>query len=429
MIDDKTTEKSFVPVGGGEPPPMPPAAPDLTPAQPPPRIPDYELLRVIGRGSYGEVWLARNVMGGFRAVKVIYRRTFEHQRPYEREFEGIKRYEPVSRTHESQVAVLHVGRHERDEYYYYVMELADDATVAADVRRLTSKAAEGSQSLLTSAAAYSPRTLASDLKQRGKLPLDECISLGLSLATALEHLHSHGLIHRDVKPSNVVFVKGVPKLADVGLVAEKDSTVSFVGTRGYFPPEGPGTAQADLYSLGKVLYEISTGKDRNEFPDLPSDLENLTEEARLLEFNEILLKACHGDVRRRYASARELFDDLALLKDGRSVKKKRRRERLRATAQRIAGFVGLVLLVATGGYLLNQERTTLRLAKVSDIYPAEAAFWRTYHHPRAFDFSPEGTRIVFGDSEHASEDLRVWEEGTFNTRRGWCSRTRTAGAF
>jgi serine/threonine protein kinase len=123
-----------------------------------------------------------------------------------------------------------------------------------------------------SPAGYYPRTLASDLKQRGKLPLDECIALGLSLATALEHLHGHGLIHRDIKPSNVIFVNGVPKLADIGLVAQKDSTVSFVGTRGYFPPEGPGSAQADLYSLGKVLYEISTGLDRRRCAELPEDL-------------------------------------------------------------------------------------------------------------------------------------------------------------
>jgi serine/threonine protein kinase len=51
--------------------------------------------------------------------------------------------------------------------------------------------------------------------------LDECIRLGLSLATALKHLHSHGLIHRDVKPGNVIFVNGVPKLADIGLVEDQ----------------------------------------------------------------------------------------------------------------------------------------------------------------------------------------------------------------
>src|SRR5467141_3831728 len=59
----------------------------------PPSIPEHELLRRIGGGSYGEVWLARNVLGDYRAVKVIYRDKFEHNRPYEREFEGIQKFE------------------------------------------------------------------------------------------------------------------------------------------------------------------------------------------------------------------------------------------------------------------------------------------------------------------------------------------------
>jgi len=92
-----------------------------------PSIPDHELLRRIGGGSYGEVWLARNVLGDYRAVKVIYRDRFEHDRPYDREFEGIQRFEPISRLHESQVDILHVGRNEQAGYFYYVMELADDA--------------------------------------------------------------------------------------------------------------------------------------------------------------------------------------------------------------------------------------------------------------------------------------------------------------
>src|SRR3989441_1645220 len=94
---------------------------------PPPQIPDHELLRCVGQGSYGEVWLARNVLGDYRAVKVVYRRNFEHERPYEREFEGIQKFEPISPLHESQVDILHVGRNDAAGYFYYMMELADDA--------------------------------------------------------------------------------------------------------------------------------------------------------------------------------------------------------------------------------------------------------------------------------------------------------------
>src|SRR5947208_8295343 len=91
----------------------------------PPAIPDHTLFRRIGRGSYGEVWLARNVMGTLRAVKIVRRQQFQSDRPFEREFGGIQRYEPVSRTSGGLVHVLHIERNEPDQYFYYVMELAD----------------------------------------------------------------------------------------------------------------------------------------------------------------------------------------------------------------------------------------------------------------------------------------------------------------
>src|SRR5437667_1261903 len=68
-----------------------------------PQIPDHQLLRCVGRGSYGEVWLARNVIGTYRAVKVVYRKSFDNERPYEREFDGIQKFEPISRSHEGLV--------------------------------------------------------------------------------------------------------------------------------------------------------------------------------------------------------------------------------------------------------------------------------------------------------------------------------------
>src|SRR6267378_1751515 len=93
---------------------------------PPPQIPDHTLLRRIGRGSYGEVWLARNVMGTYRAVKIIDARNFEDPRPFDREFHGIQKFEPISRSHDGLVDILQVGG--TVEYFYYVMELADSVS-------------------------------------------------------------------------------------------------------------------------------------------------------------------------------------------------------------------------------------------------------------------------------------------------------------
>ena len=98
-------------------------------ATPTPSIPDHELLRRIGEGSYGEVWLARNKLGPLRAVKVVYRRAFEDARPFEREFRGIQKFEPISRSHDGFVDILVGGT---EEYFYYVMELVDAARNSND---------------------------------------------------------------------------------------------------------------------------------------------------------------------------------------------------------------------------------------------------------------------------------------------------------
>src|SRR2546428_5623395 len=108
----------------------------------PPQIPDHELLRRIGEGAYGEVWLARNVLGAYRAVKAVSRASFKPEEPYEREFRGIQRLEPISRSNDGFVDILQVGRNDVEGCFYYVMEWADDANVAADVRSLTAKPAE-----------------------------------------------------------------------------------------------------------------------------------------------------------------------------------------------------------------------------------------------------------------------------------------------
>jgi serine/threonine protein kinase len=325
--------------------------------RPAPNIPDYELLRLIGFGNYGEVWLARNALGSFRAVKVVYRESFDNfDRPFEREFQGLKQFEPISHARESQVDIFHVGRNDAAGFFYYVMELADAVKVQTpgsknETETKAPKTGVDFEKGGSDPQAYVPRTLKHDIRTRGALPASECLRIGLSLVHALEHLHAHGLVHRDIKPSNIIFVNGVPKLADIGLVTSVDATRSFVGTDGYIAPEGPGTPQADLYSLGKVLYEMLTGKDRLDFPELPGDWRTRPESDQMLEFNEILTKACDDDLKRRYQTSADIRRDLELLQRGKSVKQERTREARWILARR-AMPIAMLALVVSGGMLI-----------------------------------------------------------------------------
>ena len=341
------------------------------PPLPPPEIPDHKMLRRIGRGSYGDVWLARNVVGTYRAVKVVYRKSFERDRPYDREFAGIQKFEPISRSHEGLVDILQIGRNEEAGYFYYVMELADDVSGESGVRNAASDAGAPSSiphSALRDPQSYVPTTLRSLLQPNSQpssidaqqttthLPLAQCLEIGLALTSALVHLHKHGLVHRDIKPSNIIFVDGAPKLADIGLVTDMSEARSYVGTEGFIPPEGPGTSQADLYSLGKVLYEISTGKDRHDFPELPPAMKESAERAGLSELNEVILKACAGEVRERYQSAEEMQADLAHLQCGQSVRRKRSAAKRLTLAKKIVLVTVALALTLTALPMLKGSK-------------------------------------------------------------------------
>jgi hypothetical protein len=311
-----------------------------SPSRPHPVIPDHDVLRKIGGGAYGEVWLARGVTGALRAVKVVWREDFDDERGFEREFEGILKYEPISRHHPALVNILHVGRSpDGASFYYYVMELGDDVATGQDINPIE----------------YEPRTLRADHKLTPgvRWDTDECIDVGLRLAEALHHLHEKGLAHRDVKPSNVIFVNGRAKLADIGLVAPRGQ-MTFVGTEGFVPPEGPGTARADIYSLGKVLYEIATGKDRMDFPELPDDLPTGPDRKRWTGLNQIICDVCEPRLSKRgITTAAELAEALRRLQIGKRPVSKSNLG-VWATAALLAGF-GLFVLWENGGRVMAQQ--------------------------------------------------------------------------
>jgi eukaryotic-like serine/threonine-protein kinase len=320
--------------------PASPANSAEVPSANPPSVPEHQLIRLIGRGSSGQVWLARNALGTYRAVKIVQQPVPSGQRTG-REFQGILCFEPVSRLHDGLVDVLQVGRGEEENSFYYVMELADDIT--------------SGQTIVPER--YRPRTLAHDLSGHRRLPIGECIRLGAALASALGFLHRQGLVHRDIKPSNIIFVNGFPKLADIGLVTTRSEPRSQLGTDGFISPEGAGSPQADIYSLGKVLYEMITGKDRNAYPELPADLGNHLEDRDLVEFIKIVIKACRTRPVMRFRSADELMTALLSFQFETS---RRHQAHSRKLWSKVIGLGGLLVGVGVVALLLYRLLFSLK---------------------------------------------------------------------
>ncbi len=274
-------------------------------SEPLPATPGYELFHPpFAEGAYGKVWLAKTKSGQWRALKVVYLAKFENNPdPYEREYAGIQKYQPVSDRHPGLLRVEFLSEKKAD-YFYYVMELADPVT----------------QDWEKQPATYKPRDLVSERAQlRGRrLPVKDCVRLGLTLCEALEFLHQQGLTHRDIKPQNIIFVNGQPKLADLGLITgirPLGHEGTLVGTPGFMPPspERPGTVAADIYALGMVLYVLCTGRAAALFPEVATTLVSAEEPPEFLPLNSVILKACAPLPGERFASAAAMRAALAEL--------------------------------------------------------------------------------------------------------------------
>ena len=312
-----------------------------------PETPDYELIRCVGSGAFGDVWLAQaKATRRFRAIKLVCRSRFPRSSLYETEFNGLRKFEELSREHAGFIDILHVSRSEPAGCFSYVMELADDLEAGQifDPRK------------------YTPKTLASELARRqrndpagrGAFSPAECVQVALSITAALSTLHQNGLVHRDIKPSNIVFVRGTAKLADVGLVTDLKTRAdddTLIGSPPFMDAQVHGTAQGDLFGFGKALYVMATGRAAEDWPELPSTVEP-AEADMLRELHEISLRACHPDRLQRYQNAQQIHEELLLLRVAKSARRLQRLERLVTSLKRFG--LAAVLVAALGGLLLYE---------------------------------------------------------------------------
>jgi len=253
----------------------------------------YELEAEIGRGGFAVVWRARDRKLG---------RTVAVKRLLPEAAQGTGGAQTVQRFEREAQAIATLNHRNIVQVF--------DSDTDADGRYIVMEYVSGG-------------TLREYLKQRGKLPVAEAVALAMGLCRGLAAAHRQGLIHRDVKPANVLLepaeVGGpVPRLTDFGLSRQgRESDVSGtgygLGTPYYMAPEQrrdakSATHTADIYALGKTLYEMVTG----EVPDSvdPALVPPPEELAR------IILKCTRSNPAERYFSAEDLLRDLEALGTG-----------------------------------------------------------------------------------------------------------------
>jgi serine/threonine-protein kinase len=289
---------------GPQAPPLPAARRGGSPGGPTsPVVPGYEVLEELGRGAMGVVYKARQVKANrLVALKMVLAGALagdSDRARFRTDAEAVARMQ-----HPHIVQIFEVGEHQG--VLFFSMELCTGGTLK---RRLAG----------------------------GSRPHPEAAPLVETLARAIHYVHERGVIHRDLKPGNVLLAGGpdtpvgrcVPKVADFGLAKRLDvpgetQSGAVMGTPCYMAPEqAQGTAvgpAADIYSLGAILYELLTGRPpfkaasvldtleqvRSQEPVPPRQLRR--EVPRDLEM--ICLTCLHKEPGRRYASAGVLADDL-----------------------------------------------------------------------------------------------------------------------
>ncbi len=270
----------------------------------------YQIIKTLGEGGMANVYLAHDtILDRNVAVKVL-RGDLANDEKFVRRFQR-EALSASSLSHPNIVEMYDVG--EDDGQYYIVMEYVDG------------------------------KTLKQVLKSRGKLSITEVVDIMLQLTDGMAHAHDAYIIHRDIKPQNIMILSnGMIKITDFGVAASLNSTQltqtnSVMGTVHYLPPEqaqGKGsTIKSDIYSMGIMMYELLTGlvpykgdnaveialkhlkeplpSVRKSNPSIPQSIEN------------IIIRATAKNPKNRYTDAREMHEDLkTALDDSRKDEKK-----------------------------------------------------------------------------------------------------------
>ena len=270
---------------------------------------EYELLREIARGGMGIVYEARHRGLNRRvALKMILSGSLASEMEIKRFF--VEAQAAARLNHPGIVSIHEIGQHEGQ--HFFTMTLIEGASLI-------------------------------DRLRDGPLPPREAASLVREIAQAVEYAHSNGVLHRDLKPQNILIdrVTGQPKVTDFGLAKQLGTgdgltaTGEVLGTPSYMSPEqavgkvselGP---QVDVYALGAILYALLAGRPPFQTASVMETLKQVVETdpapLRLLnrqvdrDLETICMKCLEKDPQRRYATAQALADDLARYLDGNSI--------------------------------------------------------------------------------------------------------------